>query len=182
MKIIPNDNWLWYFDAQYERVMLDMANDMLFRSRFTPKMLIPDAFVSSSFSVEDATLYYHYSSSCRSLDQLSEQQQNELTLNALVAWRFLKPQMPKSWHFTQYLKQHCPQHGELVQVNCLQDTQTVTLLVVESGEQASLCLLAQPVLDLSGRQLLLGDAIKIMNDRLLKLSTAPVTAQYAAVI
>ena len=96
MRIKPDDNWRWYYDEEHDRMMLDLANGMLLRSRFARNMLTPDAFSPAGFCVDDAALYFSF----------------------------------------------------------------------ESGENAALCLLAQPCVVIAGRAMQLGDAIKIMNDRL----------------
>lgn len=166
MRIKPDDNWRWFFDKEHDRLMLDISNQMLFRSRFPAKMLNTDAFIETHFSIDDATLYFQLDESCRAL-RLTDEQRAELVLNAIVAHRFLKPMLPKSWYFTQQPQAYQPADAEIVAVHVQESGEDVLLVVAETSETACLCLVAQTSCQLGGKLLAQGEPIKVMNDRLI---------------
>ena len=165
MKIKPDDHWRWYFDENHDRMMLDLANGMLFRSSFPSKMLTTFARQTTPFTVDDASYYSIFDERARRLN-LPNEQHAELVLNSLIALRFLKPQMPKSWYFDVYHQLTEPLLGQLIQISCKETKKNGIFIVAEAGSSASLCLLAQPQFDLSDRSLTFCDPIKIMNDRM----------------
>ncbi|WP_426577717.1 cell division protein ZapC [Xenorhabdus stockiae] len=168
MKIRPDDQWRWYFDTEHNRVMLDLANGMVFRSRFPARMLT--TYVTTmkeiNFSVDDAALYYTFEEYSRRIN-IAPQLRAELALNGLVAFRFMKPQMPKSWYFSICSLINKPEQGEIIQVRLQEDGTEALFMVAEAGENASVCLLVEQKLDLGDRIMNFCDPIKIMNDRLM---------------
>lgn len=165
MAFRPTDSWRWYFDNEYDSLMLEISSEMLFRCNYASKILIPDVFNEFSFSVDDATAYYQFYDSCQSL-ALTDSQKIELSINAIVAANFLKPQMPKSWYFSQQPMFFQPKVADVVSVNMQETGQKVCLLVVEAGENASLCIIAQPTFIAMNKTFYFSEAIKVMNDRL----------------
>lgn len=164
MNVRPTEHWCWYFDEKLDTLMVDLSNDIVFRSRLSKKMIIIDALAGSAFSVQDATLYYQFFENCEIL-LLNEPNKVELVLNAIAARNYIKPPMPKSWYFVQQSHSFTPKLGEIVAAYVQDSGEKVNLLVADVGDNASLCVLAQPIVTMVGKTFYLGDAIKIMNNR-----------------
>ena len=64
-----------------------------------------------------------------------------------------------------------PRFAELVEAEVQDTRQRINLLAVEIGEYASLCLIAEPIVYMSGKQFNISDVVKVMNDRLSSKNT-----------
>lgn len=179
MNLKPDDSWKWYYDKDYDRMMLEVNGGMLFCSQFCGRTLNSDALEPHSFCVEDAVTFYQFFE-CIQLLQLEKALEARLLLNSLVACRYLKPLMPKSWHFIPQSDAWRPEFCTLVEATTL-GQQKITLLVIEANPAASLCVIAQPEILIGDKIVYLGDAMKIMNNRLLPYAPAKVICYDKAV-
>ncbi|WP_038174762.1 MULTISPECIES: cell division protein ZapC [Vibrio] len=162
----PSDKWTWYYDDSEQHLMLDLGDNMVFRTNLARKLIVECAIGINEFSVDDASAYMTYKEQI-SLLGLSEPKQAELTLYCVAAKRFHKPVQPKSWFFDSLSDgQLKPEEGDLIRLN--NSYSDGYFLVLEVGESASLC--ASVNLEAfwlnSSKCLEFGQAIKVMHDRI----------------
>jgi cell division protein ZapC len=179
MIIAPNDHWRWSYDHQADRLMLDLSDQMVFASEYRGKQLVPAAFVSAPFCVEDAALFYNFLDKIQELDWCAPEKV-QLVLNAIAVKRFYKPLMPQSWFFAEQPVSLTVTQGDLVWMDCQSHGHSALFVVVEEGEQASVCLhLDQEFLLCGGKPLSRFAVIKVMNNRLRRWLPPVVSLQQA---
>ena len=135
------------------------------KANLKTKDLIPCAFQTNQFNVEDAQAFHTFRDSIATLP-LNEPRQAELNLNCVAAKRFHKPVQPKSWFFDAGNGVDIPCEGMLVQMqNSLNQG---IFIVVEAGDNASICALVDlEDFQLNGyKTLKFGDMVKVMHDRM----------------
>lgn len=161
----PNNKWKWYYDQNMNELMLDLGQDMTFQVAIAKKNLIPDAFIETAFSVDDASLYITFCEAITALS-LSEPRKAELILNAVAAHRFHKPLLPKSWFFDTQQFYYSPPVGTIVELK--NEHNSGLFIVIENSGNASLCMLIneEPFNLTENKNLEFCEAIKVMNDRL----------------
>ena len=99
-------------------------------------------------------------------------------LNAIAVSRFYKPLMPQSWFFGEQHPLVIPQNGDLVLMNTPHGNGE--FMVIEAGEQASVCLnLTADLVLTTSKTLPRFGVIKVMNNRMKPRVT--VTEQYRQV-
>lgn len=161
----PSDKWKWYFCEREGHMMLDLGDEMIFRTNLTKNLLVTCAFEPCQFTVDDASDYQVYSDSVANLP-LSEPRKVEFVLNCVAAKRFHKPVQPKSWYFDPQGLNITPTDGE--QVSLTNSFNRGDFVVLEVGENASLCAYVEvePFYLSENKLLEFGQAIKVMHDRM----------------
>ncbi|WP_428772506.1 cell division protein ZapC [Vibrio sp.] len=162
----PSDKWTWYYDDREGHLMLDLGDDMIFKTNLPEKLLVDCAIGINEFSVDDASAFQTFKEQLAQLP-LSEPRQAELALYCAAAKRFHKPVQPKSWFFDAQLSSEiAPEEGDIIELSNAYNRSP--FIVLEVGETASLCAL----IDLesfkltANKQLIFGQAIKVMHDRM----------------
>lgn len=177
MFIQPTDSWQWHYDAQSDRLMLDLSDNMLFATEYKGRQLVPSSFANQPFCVDDAALYYQLMDKVAELDW-GIPHQVQLVLNAIAVSRFYKPLMPQSWFFCELHSAISPKNGDLLWMNTPHGRGE--FMVIEAGEQASVCLnLTNELILTSNKQLPRFAVIKVMNNRMTPRIVA--TEQYRQV-
>ncbi|MGD8172595.1 cell division protein ZapC [Vibrio sp. TRT 21S02] len=161
----PSERWTWYYEDREGHLMLDLGNDMVFKTNLSRKLIVDCAIGINEFSVDDAAAFEVYKEQIALLD-ISEPRQAELALYCVAAKRFHKPVQPKSWFFDCISDGAVPQEGDFIYLS--NSYGGGYFLVLEVGESASLC--ASINLDTfvlsSAKELVFGEAIKVMHDRM----------------
>ncbi len=161
----PSDKWNWYYSDSEGYLMLELGDDMVFRTNLSSNLLVDCAFASNQFTVDDASDYQTYKERVDYLN-LSEPRKVELVLYCVAAKRFHKPVQPKSWFFDYQSSGYSPEEGEIVSL--VNSNGQGYFIVLEVGDNASLCALVDlEDFVLSGsKQLRFGQVIKVMHDRM----------------
>lgn len=164
----PSDKWTWFYSDSEGYLMLDLGNEMVFRTNLSRNLLVDSAFSNPSFTVDDASAYQTYKERVSGL-KLPEGRQVELALYCVAANRFHKPVQPKSWFFDHQAPQLAdkPQEGDIVAL--MNQFNQGHFIILEAGESASLCALVElePFTLNPSKQLSFGQVIKVMHDRML---------------
>ncbi|MBF9000467.1 cell division protein ZapC [Vibrio nitrifigilis] len=161
----PSDKWSWYYSDSDGYLMLDLDDEMVFRTNLSRKLLVDCAFESQPFSVDDASDYQTYKEQIAHLP-LSEPRKAELALYCVAAKRFHKPVQPKSWFFDYQGLGYQPEMGDIVSL--VNEYNQGHFIVLDVGDSASLCAVVDlEAFSLNGaKSLSFGQVIKVMHDRM----------------
>ncbi len=130
-----------------------------------------EATSAFAFTLEHAELFWTFWHALEPL-HYAEQGRFAAAIDATACVCFLQQQGQKSWHFQTISKNHTPNTSDIV---VLAGNECSALaLVIDAGEHSSLVLLLEDLISLSGKQLLGGQPILVLHNRLQAWQPLPV--------
>ncbi|MEZ9200553.1 MULTISPECIES: cell division protein ZapC [unclassified Shewanella] len=169
MLLMPKRDWQWGYNETHGVLTVSLGSDMEFLSPFKLKSLIPDAKITTEFSVEHAKFYIALVDRLQKTLSLNDALIVQIALNATAAHFLLKPQMPKSWFFDVSHECVYSDIGKIFQLKTSEHS--VSAMVIESGLQASLVMiLSQECRLTETKKLAQFETIKVMHNRLAPLT------------
>lgn len=157
----PSERWSWYHCTRRHQLVLDMNTELAFSVPFASHLLhLP--CMAEAFTMQDAELYWRLFESLSDAG-LSRDMQLYFTLTGLAAIKFMRPQGHKSWYVadianSKTLYEH--HRAELV------GQQVGHVLILQSDNGCSECLLLDDIVSLTGKKLVAGTVLRLLNSRL----------------
>ena len=152
----PSARWQWLVN---EQLHLD-TGDVLQSTPFLHHQLI--ALADTHFTLEQAQYFWTFWHALETL-QFNEAACFAASVDALSAQQFVRQTGHKSWGFTPVSQQYQPTTAELVFVT---GTTAMLAIVTNSYGASSQLLLLDSGENLQGKQLLAGQVLVVLNDRL----------------
>jgi cell division protein ZapC len=171
MILVPDDNWCWLFDEQHQTILLDLADDMQFKTAIPAKQLENRSAFRESFSVDDSSYYFHFLE-CLGEFPFADPERVQIVLNAIAAIKYARPMVSQSWFYQDVDILHdMPELGEVFSV--VTQHMYGDVMVISPGSTASLCIVISHNIQLDFDKSLRQSAIcKLMNNKLLPYQAA----------
>jgi hypothetical protein len=159
-------NWLWFIDADADRLVLKLADNIEFPTEIKAEQTNGYCQPSIPFSAQDAELYSAFREILTN-SELSQQGQFTVAINATAACSYLIPIPAKSW---LYQPSQCVFNKSVGdRVNLIAEKEA-EYLVLEQDECSAVVILMDEQHKLNeNRCLQQGQVIRVHNDRLKRL-------------
>lgn len=167
MDFLPKSNWQWSFDEQKSLLTLQMG-DVTFDIVYKLNMLVSPEQNQIPFTVEDVTRYTELLEH-NALTHYQPEFACQIILHILAIELFHKPIMPKSWLFSvaDVDNRHHIDLLSHVVLTAKGGHESAHYLVLEDEQDFVLCMLIDPVHQLSARKSLSQfQIVKVTSDKL----------------
>jgi cell division protein ZapC len=171
MILVPDDSWRWSFDAQRQKILLDLTDNMQFATAIPAKQLADKSAFSEAFTVDDSSLYFHFLE-CLGEFPFTDPERVQIVLNAIAAVKYTRPLVSQSWYYQDVdMLSDAPELGEVFSV--LTGSMYGDVMVISPGSTASLCIVISQAIELDTDKVLSQSAVcKLMNGKLLPYQAA----------